>query len=267
MFRQFYHLERNPFDKTLPVKDAFDTKDFKEANARLDFLVKSGGIGLVTAAPGYGKTFAMRAWSSRLNRNVTTHAYICLSTVSTVEFYRQLCQALGLEPAYKKSDMFRQVQDHLYYESVEKRMQTVITIDEAQYLSIDILRDLKMIANFDMDSRNCVAIALVGQPSLADTLSRSMHEALRQRIVVSYSFSGLGPDEAQEYTNAMIRSAGGSPSIFDPSALAAAYGSCQGSIRRLNAVLTNALRIGAQAKAVSIDAEMVLAASSETNIR
>ena len=57
------------------------------------------------------------------------------------------------------------------------------------------------------------------------------------------------------------------PSIFDPAAVAAAHGCCNGSIRRLNKVLTGALRIGAQQRAASVDAEMVLSASQEVSLR
>lgn len=267
MFRQYYHLTQNPFSKSLPIPDAFTSHDFSECKTRLDFLAKTGGIGMFCAGPGYGKTFALRAWAARLNRNTVHHAYICLSTVSTSEFYRQLCSALGLEASFRKSDMFKSIQDYLYRETVEKRIQTIIIIDEAQYLSNDILRDLKMLTNFEMDSRECVAIVLAGQPVLADLLSRSLHEALRQRIVVNYTFEGLRETEARNYAETMLRSAGGSIDILDTSALAAAYGSCQGSIRKFNSIITNALRIGAQAQAPSIDSDMVLAANEETAIR
>ena len=88
VFEQYWHLTRNPFDKALPARDAFSTRDFREATSRLDFLARAGGIGLVTAPPGAGKTYALRAWSSALNPNSAAHVYICLSTVSPVEFYR-----------------------------------------------------------------------------------------------------------------------------------------------------------------------------------
>ena len=265
-FEQYWHLSRNPFDKTLPARGAFATRDFREATSRLDFLARAGGIGLLTAPPGAGKTYAMRAWAASLNPNSASHVYICLSTVSPVEFYRQLCQGLGIEPAHRKSDMFRQVQEHLRYRSVDKGPRTVVAVDEAQYLSADILRDLKMLANFDMDSRDCLALVLAGQPVLADVLSRSAHEALRQRVVVSYAFRGIAADEAAPYVEAMLRCAGAAPTVFDPAAVSAAHGCCNGSVRRPDQVLTGALRIGAQQGAASVDAEMVLSAAGEASI-
>lgn len=267
MYRQFYHLSRDPFSKTLPPHDAYITHDFREMSNRLDFLMRQGGIGMFCAASGFGKTFGMRAWSSRLNTNVQKCAYICLSTVSALEFYRKLSVALGIEPGYKKSDMFKTVQEHLYYEAVERKVKSAIIIDEAQYLSEAILRDLKMITNFDMDSRDCVSVVLSGQTTLADKLSRNLHEALRQRIVVNYTFEGLSEDESASYIDSMLEQAGGTGTILDPAAKAAAYGACQGSIRRLNSILTNALRIGAQQQSLSVNADMVYAAVEETALR
>jgi type II secretory pathway predicted ATPase ExeA len=102
---------------------------------------------------------------------------------------------------------------------------------------------------------------------LADVLSRTAHEALAQRIVVSYAFRGIAADEAAPYVEAMLRCAGAAPTVFDPVAVAAAHGCRDGSIRRLNQVLTGALRIGAQQGAASVDAEMVLSASQEASLR
>ena len=77
---------------------AYETADLREARGRLDFLARAGGVGLVTARPGFGKTLALRSWASSTPRDVEV-AYLCLTTVTTTEFYRQLCHALGLEPA------------------------------------------------------------------------------------------------------------------------------------------------------------------------
>ena len=58
---------------------------------------------------------------------------------------------------------------------------------------IEILR-LKEMMNFNYDSFNCFTLILSGEPYLNNTLEKPVHEALRQRITVHYSFRGLGPD-------------------------------------------------------------------------
>ena len=67
----------------------------------------------------------------------------------------------------------------------------MVCLDEAQYLNSDILRDLKMLCNFCMDSKNCFSLILLGQPVLTSLMMRQPNEALRRRIAVSYGFAGF----------------------------------------------------------------------------
>ena len=264
MFKRFYNLSSNPFAKSVASRDAFPSADLKAIHDRLDYLLASGGIGLITADPGIGKTFAVRTWAEKQNPNVVKVVYMSMTTVSATDFYRQLCESLGLVPAFRKVDMFRDLQAQLRNLCEEKRMRVMVVVDEAQYLQIAVLRDLKMLTNFDMDSRDCFALLLIGQPVLAQALTRQPSEALRQRIVVSYAMEGVNEEQAAAYVREMLRKAGGDPDLFDPAALAGAYAASGRSLRRLNAIVVNALMIGAQQQASHIDAEMVVSAAQET---
>jgi len=267
MHQQLYQLNREPFSKELPTKDAYASTDFKECSSRLDYLERTRGLGLVCAAPGYGKSFALRAFAERQNKNVTRVAYMCMSTLTAMEFYRQLSVALGLEPRFHKADMFRAIQENIAYLHATKRIHLVVCIDEAQYLNTEILRDLKLLMNFDYDSKDRFSVVLAGQPVLADLLSRQVHESLRQRIVVNYSFKGLAQTEAAEYAQRMLSLAGASTDLFDSAALNAAFNGSNGSIRVFSQILSASLAIGAQNNAMTIDAEMVMAAANEIAIR
>ena len=81
-FTTFYGMKMDPFDKQLPTKDAFQTMDLSQMQGRLIHLKDHPGIGLFTAAPGQGKTFALRCFSDSLNPNLVKFYYICLSTAS-----------------------------------------------------------------------------------------------------------------------------------------------------------------------------------------
>ena len=113
------------------------------------------------------------------------------SVHSAAEFYRQLCVKLGLEASQKKTVMFQRVQEYFYSMSTNKNVHCMVCLDEAQYLNSDILRDLKMLCNFCMDSKNCFSLILLGQPVLTSLMMRQPNEALRRRIAVSYGFAGF----------------------------------------------------------------------------
>ena len=70
MYNAFYSLASNPFDKQqLSEKDCFKSHDFTEMISRLDYLKDIHGIGLFTASPGMGKSYALRCFAKSLNPN------------------------------------------------------------------------------------------------------------------------------------------------------------------------------------------------------
>ena len=262
VYKHFYGLTFNPFDKSTPVKTAFQSKDHLEMQNRLSFLKDTRGIGLFTAPPGMGKTYALRCFAESLNPNLYQMAYTCLSTISVTEFYRQLCMQLGLDPAGKKTEMFKSIQDRVRYLMKEKHKTILVAVDECQYLDTKILRDFKLLMNQDYDSFDCFALIMVGLPHMNGILEKPVHEALKQRIVVHYNYCGLSAEETTEYIFSRIEAAGGARSIIDDAAVRAATGYCQGAPRIINAVMTNALMLGAQLKKKSIDSDTILAASN-----
>jgi len=45
-----------------------------------------------------------------------------------------------------------------------------------------------MLINFSMYSKDCLLLALIGQPILKNILEKQMHEALQQEIVTNFDF-------------------------------------------------------------------------------
>ena len=95
----FFGLTTNPFTKAgNSTKEFFPSNDFKEMHGALGKVKDARGIAVFTSPPGSGKTFVIRVFSKELNPNLYQMIYICLSTVSIAEFYKQLCSALGIPP-------------------------------------------------------------------------------------------------------------------------------------------------------------------------
>ena len=122
MFKSFYGLTLNPFDKSISENHAFKSRDHEQMLSRLDYLKNTRGIGLFTATPGMGKTYALRCFAQSLNTNLYQLSYICLSTVSVTEFYQQFCYELGLDYGTQKAAMFRNIQERLLHLLKEKKL-------------------------------------------------------------------------------------------------------------------------------------------------
>ena len=186
-----------------------------------------------------------------------------MSTITTYEFYKQLCYELDIEPMNKKVDMFRDIQQRILTISKDKNINLIIVLDEAQYLKSEILNDLKILLNFDLDSKNYVSLILVGQPVLNSILKRNIFDALSQRITVSYNMIGINKDELKDYVDSRIKIAHGNNGIFNEQAIEAIFNACGGSIRQANNIITKCFIIGKSKDLQTIDSNVVLEATNE----
>jgi len=242
---------------------SFESDDYKNCTSRLNYLLIQKGFGLFTGLPGTGKTFTLRSFAAGLNKNLFKVFYSPMSSLTAMDFFRSLAYGLDLVPAYKKIDLFRQIQERIMILSKEKRVTPTIILDEAQYLNTTILNDLKLIFNFDMDAHRPAVIIIAGLPMLNNTLLKNVHEAIAQRIIVNYRFTGLTRVETEDYIKNALHAASASDSIFQPAAIEALFAGCDGSIRKLNGVISTALLIGEQKQLASIDTDTVMLAVNE----
>jgi type II secretory pathway predicted ATPase ExeA len=261
MYNSYYGLTYNPFDKQqLKEKDHFISNDFTEMTNRLNYLKDIRGIGVFTARPGMGKSYALRCFAANLNPSLYHMEYLCLSTISVADFYKQFCAILGVSDKGGKTGMFQSIQEQITYLYKEKRQPLLLAIDEAQYLNTGILNDIKMLMNYGYDSVNYFTLILCGESHLNDTLRKPVHEALRQRITVHYNYRGLDDGEVSKYVLHKIALAGAPASIIDTAALSVIHSLTQGNPRLIDNLMTDALTLGAQLEKKVIDAETIQAA-------
>ena len=217
-----YGLAFNPFLKN--AKEVIvETGEYQEARFRLDYLLSTKGFGLLTGSPGRGKTTVIRNWARGLNPSLYKVIYSSLSTLTVMEFYRNLAAQLGMEPSYRKNDNFRIIQEAINRLALEKRQTPVIIMDEANYINPKIL------FNFEMDSRDRAVILLSGLPQLNNTLRLAAHEPLRQRIVMNYDLDGMSKEEGRRYIQEELRGADCTRTVFEENALEAVLNAANGT--------------------------------------
>lgn len=260
-----YGLEFNPFLKN-SKEILVDTSEYKEISFRLDYLAKTKGFGLLTGSAGRGKTTAIRNWSAKLNPSLYKVIYSSLSTLTPNDFYRNLVHELGAAPAFKKPDNFRIIQEEITRLSIEKRKTPIIIIDEANYINNAILNDLKILFNFEMDSRDRAVILLAGLPQLNSTLRLSIHEPMRQRIVMNYNLEGLSKEEGKQYILEKLKGAGCNQLIFEDAALEAILNAADGIPRMINKFCNSSMLIGDSHKVDCITAEIVMQAVNDSEL-
>lgn len=260
-----YGLEFNPFLKN-SKEILVETQEYREILFRLDYLAKTKGFGVLTGSAGRGKTTALRGWAKSLNPSLYKVVYSSLTTLTVNDFYRNLVTELGGQPSFRKPDNFRLIQEEITRLALEKRRTPVFIIDEANYISNATLNDLKILFNFEMDSKDRAVILLAGLPQLNNCLRLSIHEPLRQRIVMNYHLDGLSREEGRIYISEKLRGAGCSRPVFEDAAVGAVLNAAEGIPRVINKLCSASLLVGGAKEADLITADIVMQAVSDCEL-
>ena len=260
-----YGLEFNPFLKN--AKEVLvETQEYRETLFRLNYLLDTRGFGLLTGGAGKGKTTTVRNWAAGLNPSLYKVVYSSLSTLTVNDFYRRLASELGAQPAFRKTDNFKIIQAEICRLALEKRQTPVIIIDEANYISNAVLNDLKMLFNFEMDSKDRAVVLLCGLPQLNSTLRLSIHEPFRQRLVMNYNVEGMTKAEGRSYINTKLKGAGCTQTVFEENAIEEILNAANGTPRMINKLCNAGLLVGGSTNLNIITADAAMQAINDCEL-
>lgn len=245
MFQEFYGFTSLPFSKTIATTDLFTTPAQKELNARLTYLVRERGFGLVTGEIGSGKSTAVRAFTASLDFNRYLVIYLANPTTGITGLYRDLLVSLGHEPPFGKPRMIARIRTAFEDSLANKRRAPLVIIDEAHLLTQPMLEQLRLLFSDKMDSQSLATLLLVGHPDLRRTLHLTVHEAFNQRLTVRYHLGPLDLQETLGYIKHHVRVAGfTTTTLFTDDAITRIFDYTKGIPRRINQLCTTALMAG-----------------------
>jgi len=215
MYTAYFGLNENPFSIAPDPLYLYMSEHHREALAHLKYGVKSdGGFVLLTGEVGAGKTTLCRSLLEQLPENVVV-AYILNPKVSVIELLETICDELRIERPEQGS--IKQLVDRLNAYLLEANAQgrkTVLIIDEAQNLSVDVLEQLRLLTNLETNRYKLLQIVLLGQPELLQILNRPEMRQLSQRVTARYHLGSLGAEEIAAYVRHRLNIAGCNRSLF-----------------------------------------------------
>ena len=183
MYCEYYGLVRSPFEMTPDPSFLFLGEAHREGLATLVYGVKAGkGFVMLTGEVGTGKTTLLHALLGQLDSQ-TKSAFIFNPRLTPLGFFRVLFEELDIKPRRKnKADYLIQLNEFLI-ERLGKNEKTLLIVDEAQNLSIDMLEEIRLLSNLETPRSKLIQIMLVGQPELKEMLRKPELRQLRQRVV------------------------------------------------------------------------------------
>jgi general secretion pathway protein A len=119
---------------------------------------------------------------------------------------------------------------------------TVLIIDEAQSLPLDLLEEVRLLANIETNDEKLLCVVMAGQPELADRLNRPELRQLKQRVALRCALRPLTFHETVAYIAGRIKAAGGvGANLFSREAVALIHERAGGIPRTINVIADNAL--------------------------
>lgn len=255
-----FNLRKMPFTREVDVSEQFAHPQWEELVDAIVHLVDQRMSGAVIAPAGFGKTSLVRAVLDRLAEVRYDVRYVKVTSLSKRDMCREIASALGVRPAGSYPALVRAVQDAVLHRLHDDGVRVVLILDEAHDMRPDVLSMLRILTNFEMDSRLVLSVLLVGQPPLATLLRRADLEDLAQRLAWFGSLRALSRDETTAYVGHRCRIAGAHQVPFDDRALAALYEMGRGNPRATDRLARGALERAHRDGAACVGAQHVLAA-------
>lgn len=240
-YLSYFNLSGIPFDKEIATEDLLVLPSVERSLGAARLLAETRGIGVMTGKSGVGKSCILRKLIADLPPGLYKPLYVCHTSVGIMEFYTHLCVALGIEARTRRAHMFRDLKERINTLNRSDHVHPLLIIDEAHYLSNEILTELRLLANFEMDSVNALTILLCGSEHLTRRFALSVLEPLANSVTITISVDSLCPEETIAYIEGRLSARGAMNPLFTKNALALVHQASAGILRTINTIAIAAL--------------------------
>jgi len=243
MYERFFGLVDAPFRLTPDPRYLFLSRKHADALAHLRLgLSESSGFVCITGDVGTGKTTVLRHFLGELTPEASV-AYVVNPTLSPLELLQTINIEFGL-PVDETSK--KQLIDRLNRHLLEQRRadrRSVVVVDEAQALSMEVLEHLRLLSNLETTTEKLLRIVLVGQPQLRALLAHPELAQLNQRITLRWHIGPLDREETIAYVRhrLQVASDGLVRDVFSIPALRAVHRRSGGVPRLINMLCHRAM--------------------------
>jgi general secretion pathway protein A len=261
MYTAFYGFRERPFDLTPSPRFLYMSAKHREALSNIQYgIAGRKGITLLVGEAGTGKTTLVKAALAQASESNAYCVSLSNPTLTRPEFFEFLAAGFGLSRwAGESKARFLLELQKILVEREATGQTTALIVDEAQSLPLELMEEVRLLANIETGSDKPFPVVLVGQPPLATLLEQPELRQLKQRVALRCDLGPLDLRETGAYIGARIRVAGGDvANVFTRDAIAAIYERSGGIPRTISVICDNALVSGFAADIKPIGREIVL---------
>lgn len=241
-----------PFTRELAVSERFGLPHQVEVAEALAEAVRQRMSAALVAPAGTGKTLVLRTLVAALPEARFRVRYVKVTGLSKRDLCKEIADACGLSPTGIYPALVRKLQETFAHTADTDGLRPVLLLDEAHDLRPESLAMLRLLTNFEMDSRLVVSVVLAGQPPLRTLLARADQVAIAQRLAHLATLRLLSRDETRAYVEHRCAVAGAQANPFDADAYEAIYEISGGNLRAVDRLALKALERAVQAGAGAV---------------
>jgi MSHA biogenesis protein MshM len=270
MYLEFFGLQRLPFSLTPDTGSFCNLPHHAEVFNTLLFSIQNQEPFIkVVGEVGTGKTLLCRMLLNSLDDQYYT-AYLPNPDLSPDGLCKALAVELGVDIQNDcDQHVLRTQLNSKLLELNEKEKHVVFIVDEAQALSEESLETLRLLTNFETESKKLMQVVLFGQPELDFKINQPRLRQLLQRITFSCKLGSIDREFMRRYICHRLISVGHPHGdIFTDKALHELYRNSKGIPRLINILCHKSMLIAFSRKSPRIDKRIMkeTVASSRENI-
>ncbi|WP_290703264.1 AAA family ATPase [Amphritea sp.] len=253
MYEEFYGFTEKPFTLQTDPSLLYMGKSHTAAFAMLEYgLLNQAGFSVITGEIGAGKTTLVARLLDSLDEDQTV-GLLNNTHENMGELLPWVLHSFGQD--YLAENQIVQYDQLRYFLNVEydAGRHSILIIDEAQNLSIELLEQLRTLSNINFGARQILQIVLVGQPELRDKLRHPKLKQFVQRVAVDYHVPVLSLEETVEYLEHRMLLAGRKEPLLTAKACHMMHFVSGGVPRILNVVCDTVLSYGFADQQLNID--------------
>jgi type II secretory pathway predicted ATPase ExeA len=261
--RSRFGFRTPPFTREIAVNQMFTLPRLSEVVRALVDVVHGRGSGALIGPAGLGKTAILRAITDALPASRFRVRYTAITGLSKRDMCKEIAVTMGLPPAGAYNALVHKIQQSARAETDTDAVRPVLLIDDAHELRPDVLSMLRVLTNFDMDSRLVLSVVLAGQSPLAELLRKPEHEDIARRLVHYAVLGPLSRDEVQQYVAHRCAVAGSARVPFDDGSMDAIYEVGRGNLRATDLIASKSLDVAHRRERDTVDVTCVVEARAQ----
>ncbi len=242
-YRSRFGFHASPFTREITVQDRFPLDDNEQAIDALLGALEARMSAALIAPAGTGKTSILRAVIARLPEARSRTHYVKVTSLSRRDMCREFAAAVDLAPAGTYPTLVRRLQERFAQAAQGEGLRPVLILDEAHELRPETLAMLRVLTNFEMDSRLVLSILIAGQPRLRDLLRRDDLVDVAHRLAHYATLRTLSREECDRYIEHRCTIAGAAKVPFDRGAIDAMFEIGRGNLRATDQLARKTLEV------------------------